>query len=66
MILGNPSQLGIRGMIRDLSSAVLRVFSKQARVGLVIEAEILPLLEGLLQAKALGFPTLTVSTIVIS
>lgn len=37
-----------------------QVCSKQAGVGLVTEAEILTLLECLLQAKALSFSTLTV------
>ena len=46
--LGNLVQMGIGGVIGDHSNIVLRVFSKQSRVGLAIEAEILALLEGLL------------------
>lgn len=46
-------RLGIGSVIRDHSTTVLRVYSKLAAMGLAIDAEILALLEGLLQAKAL-------------
>ena len=57
--LGNPSER-CSNMIRDHSSTKLRVFYKQARLGLAIRAEILAWLKGLLQAKALGLSTLIV------
>lgn len=42
-LLGNTSQLGIGGMIRDHHGMVLRVLSKPTGEGLTIEVEILTL-----------------------
>ena len=52
--LGNPSQIGIGGLITDHCGRTLRAFSKPVGQGLAI-AKILTLLEGLSLAKALGF-----------
>lgn len=46
-LLGNTSQLGIGGMIRDHHGMVLRVLSKPTGEGLTIEVEILTLGRGL-------------------
>ena len=64
--LGDPNQRGIRGVIMDHHGIVLRVLGG---VGLAIDAKILALLEGLLQAKALDLSNILVegdSAIVIS
>ena len=67
--MGNPRQLGIVEVTRDHTSTVLRAYSKHLEVGLAIKAEILALLKGLQQAKALYLSNLSVegdSAIVIS
>ena len=64
--LGDPNQRGIRGVIMDHHGIVLKVLGG---VGLAIDAKILALLEGLLQAKALDLSNILVegdSAIVIS
>lgn len=50
----NSRHLGIGWLLRDYCGRVLKTFSKLAGWGLAIEIEILALLEGLLQVKALG------------
>ena len=65
----NPGQIGIRGVIRNHFGTLLRAYPKQTIEGLAIEVEILTLLEGLLQAKALGLSNLIIegdSAIVLS
>ena len=51
---GNLRQLGIGGAITTHLGAMLGAYSKHAEAGLDIGAEILALLEGLQQAKALS------------
>lgn len=57
--------MGIEVVIRDHSCAMLIAFSNKACVRLAIEAKILALLEGLLQAKALGLSTLTLEEVLL-
>ena len=46
--LSNFIQIGVECMIKDHFGTIVRVFSKQVGVGLVIKADILVLLEDLL------------------
>lgn len=57
--------MGIEVVIRDHSCAMLIAFSNKACLRLAIEAKILALLEGLLQAKALGLSTLTLEEVLL-
>lgn len=57
--------MGIEVVIRDHSCAMLTAFSNKACARLAIEAKILALLEGLLQAKALGLSTLTLEEVLL-
>ena len=52
--LGNASELGIGGVIRDRHGTMLRAFSKLIGVGLAIAADILALLDGFIASQGFG------------
>lgn len=56
----HPGQTGIGAVIKDHNEIVVRDFSKPTGETLVIKAEILAFLEGLLQARALSLSNLQV------